>query len=179
MDRAMFSSVWAYRALYVGLVVALLFLRLLPLGSIAGSWPGPDLVLCLTLAWVLRRPDYTPVPIIALMILLEDLLLMRPPGLWAAIIVLASEFLRRRGALARELSFAVEWLLVAVVMAAAMLGFRLVLLLAMLPQVSLGQAMIQLIISILCYPVVVGASRLAFGVHKPATGEVDAYGRRL
>jgi hypothetical protein len=26
---------------------------------------------------------------------------------------------------------------------------------------------------------VVGASRLAFGVRKPATGEVDAYGRRL
>jgi rod shape-determining protein MreD len=49
----------------------------------------------------------------------------------------------------------------------------------MLPQISLGQAMIQLIASILCYPLVVGASRLAFGVRKPATGEVDAYGRRL
>ena len=51
--------------------------------------------------------------------------------------------------------------------------------LAMLPQVSLGQAMIQLIASILCYPLVVGATRLAFGVRKPATGEVDAYGRRM
>jgi rod shape-determining protein MreD len=173
------ASVWAHRALYAGLAVALLFLRLLPLGTPAGNWPGPDLLLCLTFAWVLRRPDYTPVLLIAAVILLEDLLLLRPPGLWAAIVVLATEFLRRRGALAREISFAVEWLMVATVMAAAMLGYRLVLLLAMLPQVSLGQAIIQLVASILCYPLVVGASRLALGVRKPATGEVDAYGRRL
>ena len=84
-----------------------------------------------------------------------------------------------RGALAREVSFPVEWLIVAAVMAAAMLGFRLVLMLAMLPQVSLGQTMIQLIASILCYPLVVGASRMILGVRKPATGEVDAYGRRM
>jgi rod shape-determining protein MreD len=173
------APVWAHRALFAGLAFALLFLRLLPLGSVAGAWPGPDLLVCLTFAWVLRRPDYTPVLLIAAVLLLEDLLLMRPPGLWTAIIVLASEFLRQRGALAREISFAVEWLMVAAVMAASLMAFRCVLMLAMLPQVNLGQAMIQLIASILCYPVVVGASRLAFGVRKPATGEIDAYGRRL
>lgn len=179
MAETIGASVWAHRGLYAGLALLLLVLRLLPLGSVAGSWPGPDLLVCLTFAWVLRRPDYTPVGLIAAVMLLEDLLLMRPPGLWAAIIVLATEFLRRRGALAREISFAVEWLMVAAVMAASLLGYRLILMLAMLPQVSLGQAMIQLIVSILCYPLVVGASRLAFGVRKPATGEVDAYGRRL
>jgi rod shape-determining protein MreD len=179
MDRAMFSSVWAYRALYVGLVVALLFLRLLPLGSIAGSWPGPDLVLCLTLAWVLRRPDYTAGADHRADDPARGSAADAPAGAVGRHHCAGDRVPAPPGALARELSFAVEWLLVAVVMAAAMLGFRLVLLLAMLPQVSLGQAMIQLIISILCYPVVVGASRLAFGVHKPATGEVDAYGRRL
>ena len=179
MGESLPASVWAHRGLYAGLALVLLFLRLLPLGSVAGTWPGPDLLVCLTFAWVLRRPDYTPVLLIAAVMLLDDLLLMRPPGLWTAIIVLATEFLRRRGALAREISFAVEWLMVAAVMAASLLAFRLALMLAMLPQVSLGQAMIQLIASILCYPLVVGASRLAFGVRKPATGEVDAYGRRL
>jgi rod shape-determining protein MreD len=179
MGESVPASVWAHRGLYASLALVLLFLRLLPLGSIAGTWPGPDLLICLTFAWVLRRPDCTPVLLIAAVLLLEDLMLMRPPGLWTAIIVLATEFLRRRGALAREISFAVEWLMVAAVMAASLLAFRLALMLAMLPQISLGQAMIQLIASILCYPLVVGASRLAFGVRKPATGEVDAYGRRL
>ena len=173
------STVWGYRALYVILALALMFLRLLPLGTLAGSWPGPDVLLCLTLGWVLRRPDYLPATLIAAVVLLEDLLLMRPPGLWAAIMVLAAEFLRTRSAATRELSFAFEWLLVAAVMTGAMLAFRLALMLTMLPQASLGQTMVQLIVTILCYPVVVGASRLAFGVRKPATGEVDAYGRRV
>jgi len=60
-----------------------------------------------------------------------------------------------------------------------MLGFRVLVMLTMLPQAGLGQAMLHLIASILCYPVLVGVSRLAFGVRKPATGEIDAYGRRL
>jgi rod shape-determining protein MreD len=49
----------------------------------------------------------------------------------------------------------------------------------MLPQVSLGQTLVQALATILCYPVVVVASRAAFGVRKPATGETDAYGRRM
>jgi rod shape-determining protein MreD len=173
------STVWGYRALFGFLAGFLLFTRLLPLGSIAGGWPGPDLLFCLALVWVLRRPDYVPPLLIGVVVLLEDLLLMRPPGLWAAITVLAAEFLRNRAALTRELSFAVEWLLAATVIAAAMLGYRLMMMLAMLPQVGLGQAMIHMIVTILCYPLMVLLSRFAFGVRKPATGEVDGYGRRI
>jgi rod shape-determining protein MreD len=173
------STVWAYRALFAVLALALLFLRLLPLGSAAGAWPGPDLLMCLTFAWVLRRPDYVPFVLIALVVLLEDLMLMRPPGLWAALMVLGAEFLRSRTSLTRELSFVVEWVLVAGVMAAVVMGNRLVLAVTMLDQASLGQTIIQLVATILCYPVVVFLSRLAFGVRKPAAGEIDAYGRRL
>jgi rod shape-determining protein MreD len=39
--------------------------------------------------------------------------------------------------------------------------------------------MVQTLWSILCYPLVVAASRFAFDLRKPAMGEVDAYGRRL
>jgi rod shape-determining protein MreD len=173
------STVWAYRALFAVLALALLFLRLLPLGSAAGAWPGPDLLMCLTFAWVLRRPDYVPFVLIALVVLLEDLMLMRPPGLWAALMVLGAEFLRSRTSLTRELSFVVEWVLVAGVMAAVVMGNRLVLAVTMLDQASLGQTIIQLVATILCYPVVVFLSRLAFGVRKPGAGEIDAYGRRL
>jgi rod shape-determining protein MreD len=127
----------------------------------------------------LRRPDYVPLVLLALVVLLEDLLLMRPPGLWAALMVLGAEFLRNRTSLTRELSFVVEWVLVAGVMAAVVMGNRLVLAVTMLDQPSLGQTIIQLVASILCYPVVVFLSRLAFGVRKPAAGEIDAYGRRL
>lgn len=179
MAEPLRTGVWSHRALYVAIAGVLLFVRLLPLGSLAGQWPGPDLLLCLTLVWVLRRPDYVPALLIALVVLLEDLLLMRPPGLWAALVVLAAEFLRSRAALTRELGFAVEWLMVAGVVIAAVMGYRLVLSLVMLPQAGLGQVLVQALATILCYPAVVVASRIAFGVRKPATGEVDAFGRRI
>lgn len=173
------STVWAHRALYAVLALAVLFLRLLPLGSEAGGWPGPDLLMCLTFAWVMRRPDYVPALLIAVVVLMEDLLLMRAPGLAAALMVLGSEFLRSRASLSRELGFAVEWLMVAGVMAGVVLGQRLVLALTMLDQASLAQTIIQLVATILCYPLVVLLSWMAFGVRKPAAGEIDAYGRRL
>lgn len=179
MADALTSPVWAYRALFAALALVLIFARLLPLGSVAGAWPGPDLLFLLTLCWVLRRPDFLPVWLVAAVMLFEDLLLMRPPGLWAAVVVLAVEFLRSRVVPSRQLGFLVEWILVAGVIAASMLGYRLALMLAMLPQASLGMTLVQMILSILCYPLVVGASQVGLGVRRPATGAVTAQGRLL
>ena len=173
------SSVWFYRAIFLGLAAALLFLKLLPLGSLAGDWPGPDLLLCLIFAWVVRRPDFLPALLIAAVVLLEDLLLMRPPGLWTALVLLATEFIRSRAALTRELAFVTEWLLVAGVMVALLIAYRLAFAVSFLPQPGFGFALLQTLWSVLCYPIVVAASRLAFDLRKPATGEVDAYGQRL
>lgn len=173
------SSVWLYRGAFVGLALVLLFLRLLPIGSDAGDWPGPDILLCLIFAWVVRRPDYLPVSLIAVVVLLEDLILLRPPGLWCALVILATEFIRSRAALTRELGFLTEWLLVGSMMVALLLSYRLAFSLAFLPQPGFGFALVQTLWSILCYPLVVAASRFAFDLRKPAMGEVDAYGRRL
>jgi len=172
-------DIWTHRSIFAGFALALFFLRLLPLGSAAGTWPGPDLLLCLILAWVQRRPDYMPALLIALVVLTEDFLLMRPPGLWTALVLVAAEFLRNRVALTRELSFAMEWLLIAALMMALLLGYRLVFAIAFLPQPGFGFAMVQVLGSILCYPVVVALSHLVLGVHKPGMGEVDQMGRRL
>lgn len=173
------GKVWLFRAAFVGLALGLFFLRLLPLGSEAGRWPGPDLLLCITLAWVTRRPDYLPAVLIALVMLAEDLLLMRPPGLWAALVLMATEFLRGRATLTRELGFGVEWLLISGLMIGLLLGYRLIFAIAFLPQPGFGFAAVQTVASILCYPFVVGLSWLALNLRKPATGEVDAYGRRM
>lgn len=179
MGEGFFSTVLGHRVLFVGLAVALLFLKLLPVGGSNGGWPGPDLLLCLICAWTMRRPDYLPVGLVAGVVLLEDLILMRPPGLWTALVVLAAEFIRARVALTRELTFVVEWLLVAGIMVSLFLANRIVMGIAFLPQAGFGFSMVQVIWSILCYPVVVAMSRVALDLRKPAMGEVDAYGRRL
>lgn len=179
MAEAVRSAVWLYRGIFLALALGIMFLRLLPLGSDAGQLPGPDLLLSVMLAWVMRRPDYLPVVMIAAIVMLEDVVLMRPPGLWTALVVLATEFLRSRAALTRELSFAVEWTLIAGLMVGLLLAYRLFFAVAFLPQPAFGFAMTQTLWSILCYPVVVMASRLILDLRKPAMGELDALGKRL
>ena len=172
-------QVWLHRLLFGALALFLLFARLLPLGGEAGDLPGPDLLLCLIFAWTMRRPDYLPALLIAAVVLLEDMILMRPPGLWAALVVIASEFIRGRVALTRELNFGVEWLLVAGLMVGLMVVNRMVFALFLLPQTNFGYALLQVVMSMIAYPVVVFLSRVVLDLHKPATGEVDAYGRRM
>ena len=173
------ASLWLHRAGIVLGALALIFLKLLPIGSTAGDWPGPDLMLCLIFAMVVRRPDYLPIWLVLIVVLLEDLLLLRPPGLWAALVVLASEFVRSRAALTRELTFWVEWMLVAGVMVGLLVAYRVAFAITFLPQAGFGFAMMQVLWSILCYPLVVGVLRISLDLRKPATGEVDSYGRRL
>lgn len=189
-------EIWLHRALFVLLALFLIFWRLLPLPlsqislcAERATWcfftvwlnrmPGPDLLLCLIFAWTMRRPDYLPALLIAAVVLLEDMILMRPPGLWAGLVLLASEFVRGRVALTRELSFGIEWLLVAGLMLTLLLAYRLVFSMVLLPQPGFGFAMVQVIWSILCYPIVVFLSRYVLDLHKPAMGEIDAYGRRM
>jgi rod shape-determining protein MreD len=173
------NGVWLYRLGFIAIVLALLFLRLLPMGSVAGDWPGPDLLLCLMLAWVTQRPDHLPPVLIAVVVLAEDMILMRPPGLWAAITVLAAEFLRARAALTRELGFAAEWVLVAGVMVAMLLAYRLAFAVAFLAQPGFGFAFAQTVGSVLMYPVIVWLLRVVIHLRKPAAGEVDAKGHRI
>ena len=179
MAEGWISALWLHRLLFLAVAFVLIFLRLLPLPDMAGRLPGPDFLLCLIFAWTVRRPDYLPVMMIAGVVLLEDMLLMRPPGLWTALVILASEFIRSRVALTRELSFGVEWLLVAGLMLALFVAQRLAYAVAFLPQPALGFVLVQTGWSIVAYPLIVALSRYGLDLHKPAMGEVDAYGRRL
>lgn len=169
----------AHRGLFLGLVVAILFARMLPLSALPARFPGPDLILCLTLAWVQRRPDYVPALLVAAVFLIEDIITMRPPGLWALVVLAGTEFLRSREALLRDLPFVVEWIATgALIMAMAILNW-LVLALFLVPQAGFGAVMLQVVATIAAYPLVVLATLLAFGVRRGATGEVRMQGRRL
>lgn len=143
----------------------LLFIRLLPL-SPGGALPGPDLVLALIMAWVLRRPDQLAAPVIVAVVLLEDVLLMRPPGLWAVIVLLGSEAARVREPRWRDQGFMVEWLRVAVLMAAMTVAYRIAQVTFMLPVPALGQVMLQLLATIAAYPPVVLGARWLLGLRR-------------
>ncbi len=152
------------QALYVALFLAILFWRLLPLAPGRVFWPGPDLGLCLTLLWVLRRPEQVPVPTIAALYLAEDILLMRPLGLAAALTVLGTEAARKREPHWRELPFMVEWLRVAMLLALMMLANRFLLTMFFQTPPPLGQAMLQFIATTAAYPLVAGLGAWLLGL---------------
>lgn len=158
-------------AVFLLSVGILLFMRLLPLKNGITGWPGPDITLALILAWILRRPDQISAPVIVMVILIEDMLLMRPLGLWTAIVLMGSEAARLREHRWRDQPFMVEWLRVTMLIGLMMLGYRFVQILFMVPVPALGQVILQYLATVLAYPLVIFAARWLIGLRRTGHGE--------
>lgn len=170
---------WIMRVAYVALALLVIFLNLLPLQTLPRGWAGPEIILAVTFAWVLRRPDFVPPWLVAAVLLLADLMFHRPPGLWAALVLVGAETLRARHVGLRDLTFAVEWVSVATTLVAITLGYRVVLAVLMVDQAPLGLSLMQMVMTLLVYPVVVLLSQTVLRVRKPAPGDIDALGGRI
>lgn len=157
-------GIWRYRALFVVLAAVIGFVQLLPIDAAAESLPGPDILLLIALSWTVRQPAFLPILLIAAVFLVADLLFMRPPGLWTALVVLGCEFLRSRRVLLKNASFLVEWLLVAGVIGAMTVVHAMILGLFVVPQPTAGLTVIRMLFTILCYPLVVILAGRAFGL---------------
>ncbi|MCI2394234.1 rod shape-determining protein MreD [Aliiroseovarius sediminis] len=168
---------WLFSLTLVGIAAVVLFARLLPIDLTPGRVPGPDIVLAFTLAWVLRRPDYVPVVLVAVLFFIMDMLLLRVPGVWPLMVVAGSEFLRRRESRLRERHFLLEWGLVAMVLLAMLVGQRLMLTVFFVDQLPLGRSLMQLISTASVYPLVVFVTTYVLGIRKLQPGD-DAIARQ-
>lgn len=173
------ARLWSYRAMFVALILLLAFLRILPLDTVPGGWPGPDLILALTFAWILRRPAYVPAPLIVAVFLFCDLLFQRPPGLWTLLVLLGTEFLRARQAFSREIPLLLEWAMVSIVLAVMIVADQLILSLFLLTAPAVGLQGIQVLFTIAIYPFVVAFTSMVLGIRKASPEEVSALGARL
>jgi len=172
------TFMWTMRALYAGLCLVIVYLHLLPLDTVPRGWAGPDIVLALTFAWVLRRPEYVPPLLIAMVLLLCDLLFHRPPGLWAALVLIASQTLRGQTRELRDMTFSVEWFSVATTLVAITIAYRVTLAILLIDQAPLGLSLMQMVMTLVAYPLVVIVSQALFGVRRLAPGDVDPMGGR-
>lgn len=152
--------------LYALVMLAFLLVRLLPISAGTVTWPGADLPLCLTLVWVLRRPEQVPVLLIAAVFFIEDLLLLRPIGLWAAIVIIGTEAARSREHRWRELPFMIEWLRVAMLLAMMMLANRIAMAVFFVTLPPLGQVILQYLATVFSYPLVVVVARWMLGLRR-------------
>ncbi|EYD72114.1 Rod shape-determining protein MreD [Rubellimicrobium mesophilum DSM 19309] len=178
-DGRLGTGAWSARIAYLALAFVLLAAPLLPLNTVPRSYGAPDILLAATAAWAARRPDTLPALVVAGVFLLADFLFHRPPGLYAALVLMMTESLRRRSPRLRRGSFLVEWLTVAVWIAAIGLASYLILALLMIPQAAIRYTLVQTVLTIALYPVVAGVAHVALGLRRPAQGEVDALGHRL
>ena len=176
-ELAITRNRWVYFMVYFGIMGILLIVHLLPISIGTERLPWPDLMIMVTFAWVLRRPQYVPTTLVALVFLIADLLLMRPIGLWAALMVVGVEFLRFREPAMREQLFPLEWVTVSLLLVLLTIANRIVLALAFVPQGAFGLTVIHLVLTILTYPVIVLISRFGFNVLKMTPNETDARGR--
>ena len=172
------TRIWSYRLLYLALSGLLIFLYLLPLQIAPPQWAAPDLLVCLALAWVIRRPEYVPALSIAAVFLMADLFFHRPPGLFAALCVLGGEYLRARAPFMRDFSFVMEWLFVSAVIFAIMLAYRVVLIVTVVEPPTLWLAALQFAATVLSYPLVVGLTRFGLGLRRATVRTNDRRGQR-
>ncbi|MEX0282447.1 MAG: rod shape-determining protein MreD, partial [Arenibacterium sp.] len=77
-----------------------------------------------------------------------------------------------------ETGFASEWATVCIVIIAITLGYRLLLGVTLLPLPSLGVSMIQMVLTILAYPLVVLVTQTLMGVRKLAPSDAGTLGGR-
>jgi len=179
MAEQMDRKTWVQCGVFVALAFLLIVADLVPLDMRPSLWASPDLLLAATLVWVVRKPSYVPVTILALIFLMADFLFMRPPGLWAALVVTLTEVLRRQHREFRNMPLLVEWGTVAFGIVAITLANRIVLAVVMSPQAPLGLTLIEMIATILSYPIVVIVAHFIFGISRPAPGEIGSRGQVL
>ncbi|MEM1101969.1 MAG: rod shape-determining protein MreD [Pseudomonadota bacterium] len=179
MVNAGAGYIWGMRALFALIALTVLFLHLLPLQTGPSGWVGPDLLLALACAWVARRPDLAPMLLVAATFLVADLLLQRPPGLWAALALLATQALRARADDFREMSLISEIAVSCAVIAGFYLAYMALWALLVPFEIAYGLLGLQMILTLVAYPFVLLGSSALFALHRAAPGQLDAQGRPL
>ncbi|TRD23482.1 rod shape-determining protein MreD [Palleronia caenipelagi] len=164
-------------AVFLSLVVLTIFLQLMPLHLGRDDIPAPDLISQICFVWVLRRPEYIPVWLIALAGFCADILLMGPPGLGAIALIVGTEFLRRRSYVVSEQPFVVEWALVAAVLLGTTLFQWFAMAALAAPHPPLGEALVPLAVTVVTYPFVMVFNAYGLGIRQASPAEKDAEAR--
>ncbi len=185
-----------FRCLFLLVCAVLIFMKLLPLGTepvaiahydpVSGDLlegegstlfiPGPDLIFAIMAAWVLRRPRWAPVLLIFAVLLLTDLLFLKPVGLWAAIGLLAMEFLRTRAQGNAEITWPAEIALFGMVFTAATLVNALFFLIFGLPVPGLTTLLLHIVITVAAYPIVLVITHYVLRVRRARPTDLEAVG---
>ena len=140
------------RLSYFVLVLLVVMFETLPFSTSPTYFIGPDLALLITLTWIMHRPDVMAPALVALTLLLVDLVLQRPPGLWSLIVLSTGMFLRVRADGLVEGIFLLEWAMASSIIATCYLVYHFALLVTFLPTNDISVVLLQALLTVACYP---------------------------
>lgn len=172
------SRLWMMRTGFAVLMLVILFFHLLPLQTATGGLIWPDIALCFAFAWSVRRPEYVPSLLLAAAFLLTDLLLQRPPGLWAVLALIGCEQLKAQSRGLRDSTLMAEIASVAVWIIGIAIAYRVVLSVLLVDAPSFGPLLLQAGATVIAYPLVVAITHCILGVRKAAPDELGGKGVR-
>ena len=161
------ERIWIYRIIFIAVAIFLILINLMPLQTTPQRWPWPNILLLVIFCWSLREPNFVPVPIIITVLLLQDFLLHRPPGLFSGLSVLILIWIKAITNSSDDKSFLAEWVRVTLGFAAISVSYHLVLSLSFVNTTELRITLIQTIFNISIYPFIVLFSHYIFGVKRP------------
>lgn len=158
---------WLFRALYLLLGLLAVAYPLLPLQFTPERWPAPELLFAITMAWVVRQPDSAPFLLIAGLALLADAVLMRPMGLWALLLMIGSETVRFSYRSIQERGLIMEISMVGTLLVAMVVVQSILLWVSFSQSLEAVQLAQFVMLTLLCYPVIVAILHYIFRVRKP------------
>ncbi|MEM7440200.1 MAG: hypothetical protein AAF393_11420 [Pseudomonadota bacterium] len=179
MTEVNLTRLWLARFIFVAIGVSFVLWQIIPFDLTAGRLPWPDLFYCLTMAYVVRRPEWAPVWGIFLAFFLRDILTMAPLGLFTLAIVLGSEVVRVNVQAFREYSFALEWLWMTAIFAIIIVSQHIILGLMLAQTPRFVEQLWLVLLTAIAYPATVFVLKYAFGFSRPQPGEYDGLGNRI
>ena len=160
------GDIWLRRALFCIAVFALLAFRMIPPGTHLAFLPQPDVLFCVMATWIIRRPELVPPWLVAALVFTSEILFLQVPGLWSAIVVIATEYLRTQVNRLRHMSFAYEWLHFSVSYTVGALTYQFIAMLAFMQTAPADRVILDIVFTVLAYPLLVALANLVFRVQK-------------
>lgn len=167
MTRAHPRSPRVGKALLLVFGLVAIYLPLVPYSLAAGGVGPPDLLFGLVIAWIVRRPDSAPMPLVVLLGLLADVLISRPLGLGALGLVICAELFRSQRSSLVGSPFLLEWFAVTVALVALSVFSYFLLKVTFMDGPSLQQLVGQSLVSAICYPTIVASLHWMVGIRAP------------
>jgi rod shape-determining protein MreD len=142
-----------HQILYFCIGLLIIFFQILPLQTTPQSWSGPNVLLVFFAALVIKRPEFISSILIAVVFLMEDFFLMRPPGLMSSLTVLGLYILKTKFQNQEETSLVFVWGNVAICLTLILLICYFVSKLLFIPSAGLKLTIMEITVTLAIYPI--------------------------